>query len=407
MSGRGRGRGRGRPPTNDSGTGVTTRSSKRGRDPNSNGEETVAKVPREDDPNDLVSDGEDDEVTFKLDDNIQKVVSDTVNKIMPDAIAQVLPETINAILPDLVSKVTEATVTALKTHTMAAPPAVPGPSTTNTPIQKAVDRQSGTILGGNDDNCSSPNLDTIKNDDDHVPLDLHLKPDQLAKIAGNKYVKFGELLVKEQRDNEKMTLQIGDENNLNGKQIMVNPYHNQVKIIHIGQWDRAYTIYKYVFLKSHPEDAQGMIVYEQLIKDMAFKGLKWAEYDRQFRRLREREPTKHPWGHTNITLYAQSMVGSQGPSSQTLGNYKNQGQMNKSTNFGQSQNNFRGGQNYFRGQRSNGQNSNGQNPNSQNSGKKKCFAFNKGFCRYGSGCIFRHVCDICEQNHPSVRCQNR
>ena len=183
-----------------------------------------------------------------------------------------------------------------------------------------------------------------------------------------------------------MTLQFSQSSSASTSQnVMLNPLHNQVKIVHISQWDRAFAIYSYALLKAHPEDSQGLVLYGNLIKDLAFKGHNWANYDRKFRRLKEREPSKYPWGCTELTLYAES-INTNRSSSQTLGPRKSTYQNNQGA--------FRprGGQpnrepTHFQGRPP----------------IKKCFAFNKGFCKFDP-CRFAHICSKCGGQHSATNC---
>ena len=405
MSGRGksRGRGRGKAVTRA----VTRSATKRSHDTASPGTSGTGAE------GDAVydSDSGDEGVTFRVrNDELRNAITETVTRllpeILPDTIKQVLPASLNSVLPVIVSKVTD---TAAKY--MPLQNSQKDTREVNPVRQKAICGRTDDLVGGNEIcNETSSNYSDVnkfKVSHDHVPLDIHLKPGQIGKISGYKYVKFGELLIKEQRDNEKMTLHIGGSDS-SGQQIMVNPYHNQVKITHINQWDRAFSIFKYVLVKVHPEDAQGLIVYENLIKDMAFKGMNFLKYDRQFRQLKERNPSKYPWGSTEISLYAECITvprsRDQVSAGQVIGQHYSQNQWSRNTS----------GQNHFLdfGSKGHGQNSvnlndQGQEGLVQEKPRKKCFLFNGGYCKFKENCRFAHLCNICEEEHPECECDQQ
>ena len=352
MSARGRGRGRGRGGSSAVG-GVTTRSSKRTSDA-SDVAEPQNKVAHHEDPN-----SDDEDITFH---------------ITESALEARISAAINSIVPTIVAQTAEAAIKSMQSKAISTPqPSTSKAPETVTPLQQAVEQQTSVISG----NAATADNTTSS----EIPLDLHLKPEMLAQIKGYKYVKFGELLIKEQRDNEKMTLHLGD--NTSSKQIMVGPYFNQVKIVHINQWIRAFDIFSYVLVRAHPEDATGLIQYGNLIKDMAFRGLNWANYDRQFRRLKERNPSQHPWGCTDLTLFSQNIM------------VPRWGNMNShQTPQGQNNQNMP-----FRAQGWQGNNNHSNRP------VKKCFAFNKNFCRFGPRCRYAHICTKCEGMHPASKCR--
>ena len=375
MSGRGRGgRGRGGRGKSASATsGMTTRSVKRTATPDDEFDDPDDRRMRLDDDSDNeVSNIGSDEVTFRIPDTLlEEKINSVIQRIVPDIVTKTVAAT---------AKSMKATASASTGNTLAAE--------ATSPLQAAVSKQVSVVSGNATENAVNITHDP--------PLDLHLKDEMLAKIIGYKYVKFGELLVKEQRDDEKMTLQLGA--NSGGQQIMINPYHNQVKIVHINQWDRAFAIYCYALVKAHPEDAIGLILYGNLIKDMAFRGHNWANYDRKFRRLKERDPSKYPWGCTELTLYAENIVarGSNSFQSQTIGPRNQNAQIPfRFRGGGQFDNNFPG---QARG---------GGQFNSNSAGRvpvKKCYAFNKGFCKF-ENCRYQHICSKCEGQHPASKCK--
>ena len=121
-----------------------------------------------------------------------------------------------------------------------------------------------------------------------------------AKIQGNKFMKFGKLLHRDNSNEKKLTLKLGS----SGTSFVVDPNENAVFIKYIDQWDKAFTIYCYRYLLAHPEEANDLLMYGRLIKDMALKNFMWYQYDEQFRRLRANDPKSKPWGVIEPTLWA-------------------------------------------------------------------------------------------------------
>ena len=334
-------------------------------------------------------DDNDSEITFRLPDGLlEEKISAAINRIVPSIVAQ----TAQAAVKSMSAAMTSAPQLSASGASQSPQPSTSAVTDTATPLQEAVHKQA-SLIAGNAATASSSGTSISS----EIPLDLHLKPEMLANIAAYKYIKFGELLIKEQRDNEKMTLHLGD--NTSSKQIMVNPYFNQVKIVHINQWVRAFDIYSYVMVRAHPEEASGLIQYGNLIKDMAFRGLNWANYDRQFRRLKERNPSQHPWGCTDLSLFSQNIIAQrfQGnmntPTPPTAQNSHNQ--MPAQNNHNQMPFRARGGWPGSSGP--------------SNQPPKKCFAYNKNFCRFGGSCKYAHVCSKCTGMlpHPAFKCRKQ
>ena len=263
-----------------------------------------------------------------------------------------------------------------------------------------------------------------------MPPDLHLSDDKKSKIAGEKYVKFGSLLYKDKQNEQKFTLKLNASNSFNANSFVVDPNENCVRIKHIEVWDKAFTIYQYCYLKSHPEQAQGLLMYGRMIKDMAWRGFCWLQYDEQFRMLRETDPKAYPWGSIEPTLWstwAIPRVGGQfnlrgqfngrGQGRGYRGYMHNQGQNSGYANyqdsyasdgfgrgcgFGRFRNNSFGN----RGHRFNSRPAGNFGFNANSRADKLCFRFNAGrSCR--QPCIYKHSCLKCgADGHGELNCRN-
>ena len=304
----------------------------------------------------------------------------------------------------LVNLVTTAVSAAMAQHRAEVA------ATRENPLSQAVDTHAATITG--------TGMATQV-----APLDLHLTPKIKADIIGRVYVKFGQLLVREQRDNEKLTVKVANTNNggqVQGQELSVSPYFNQVKITNINQWDRAHNIYMFTYLTAHPEEATGMVTYSNLIKDMAYKGFNWMTYDRKYRQLREKDHEKYPWGAIEMSLWAQYAVGQVPAGYQVIGNY---GQYQQGQRFhqqyqqgqgfqpwgsnGPRQQGFGRGRGFFRRGRGRGSfQRNGPGYNGEITRPGVCFRFNRGeFCNQGM-CRYQHACEACGGSHPAASCRH-
>ena len=358
---------------------------------------------------------------------------DSVSEVDFPSLQDMVNEAIAKALPGVVSK---AVTEAIPQLVAAMPPLQSVPVGTDLVGGQSQSREAAlsvaaNIAGGEVEN----KVQSVA-----LPPDLHLSEDQKSKIVGDKYVKFGTLLFRDQQNEKKLTLKLNSSSN--SPSFVVDPNENSVKIRYIEVWDRAFTIYQYRYVQAHPEQAQGLLMYGRLIKDMAWRGLGWLQYDEQFRRLRETDPNAYPWGAIEPNLWATwalpRAIGQFSNNSNTIGRgqsrggrgYFNSG-MGFENSFGRSSNNGHQGGNSFsngyagnsgrghsfgfsgrgtsfgsnRGSRfANRQFGNNRQANGNNM-RPPCFRFNAGrYCR--QPCDFGHVCMRCGSNgHGENNCQ--
>ena len=207
--------------------------------------------------------------------NLQEIVSKAVAEALPSAVSQA----VKAAVPAIVSTMPLASGNAVGSNEAGA-----------TALIAAAD-----ITGGEVEN----KIQSVA-----LPPDLHVSESLKSKITGDKYVNFGKLLYKDQ-DESKFTLKLNSSTmNSKSPSFVVDTNENSVKIRYIEVWDKAFTIFQYRYVIAHPEQVQGLIMHGRLIKDMAWRGFGWLQYDEQFRRLRETDPAAYPWGVIEPNLWA-------------------------------------------------------------------------------------------------------
>ena len=287
---------------------------------------------------------------------------------------------------------------------------------------------AGNIMGDGESTSQKLNSPSL-------PPDIHLKPEMIAKIGGNKFVNFGKLLYKNDRDDKKFTLKLNSTNNFGA--ITVDKDEHSVRIKNIDAWDRAFTVFQYTYVKMHPEDALGLIKYGRDIKDMAWRGFNWLQYDENFRRLREYDTASNPWGKINADLWAvwaiPRAITMNAGISQTIGrsfaqsstsrnnnnfagasandNFGGRGQFGNSSSMGNQGGNGGFNRSNQGGQFGNGSSSMGNQGGNRglNKSDKPCFRFNgrfgERFCSKPP-CQYKHVCEICGRDgHGAATCR--
>ena len=326
--------------------------------------------------------------------DIQGMVSKAVLDLLPGVIANALPAAMASILPQL----NHGAATAAQGAAGSVAESVAGNIT------------GSDILEG--ENKSSINSVAL-------PPDLHLSDDMKAKIEGYKFMKFGKLLYRDNSNEEKLTLKLDGK-----KSFVVDPNEHSVYIRYIEQWDKAFTVYSYRYLLAHPTEANDLLMYGRLIKDMAMRGFMWFQYDEQFRRLRENDQKSNPWGVINSTLWAiwatSKPISEQQGSNRGRGRgfnngygrgfnngYRDQRSSNSFGYQGQAFNNPRGFGSSFRGRSFDNSNRAGQKRLEFTPGKRICFRFNKGrYCNV-QDCRYAHKCNACGRpDHGEIHCRN-
>ncbi|XP_048257374.1 uncharacterized protein LOC125383202 [Haliotis rufescens] len=140
----------------------------------------------------------------------------------------------------------------------------------------------------------------------------------------------------------------------------------------ITDWATAFTVYISIFIKSHPEQIQGMLKYMNTIRLGASRhtGIGWRTYDEQFRLRQARNP-QNSWGSINVELW---MLYMQVPS-----------------------------QNFSSFPRNDSQSFHVQNTNTNST----CHDYNYRYCSRDK-CKFKHTCSKCGGNsHPASYCLSK
>ena len=336
-------------------------------------------------------------LTPSLEEQVKQMVGTAVSAALPEVIRQVMSATANISSGAGKQSATSATATSSTSEQSAASSAATSnqsaataTSSNHSAVDAAVQEQTETLTAGK---ISLPSL----------PLDLHLTSDMKAKIVGNKYVKFGQLLFKDASDNDKLTVQVTNKA-IEGQQLTVNPHPQQVRIKDISAWDRAFDIYCFTYFSQHSNQAQGVTQYGRLIKDMAWRGYQWLNYDTSFRRLREMDADSYPWSKIEPHLWSQCAVPQtnvrHGLSQNIASNQSRPGFQSPTFPARGRGRNFR---DFGRGGRANNFRSTYANQGNRSS-TAKCFRFNKGQHCNGS-CAYDHSCSNCGGNHPGNNCR--
>ena len=357
-----------------------------------------------DDSND--SESEVDFAASKTSLSIREMVAQCVAEEIPAAVSNAVKESIPALIESINNKATSDDSSEVSHESQSVASAL-----------------AEDISGDTDSDGESDKLNDVG-----LAPDINVSPELKAKCIGDKYYSFGKLLYKEP-DDKMLTLKAKASGG-SIKSLMVDPNENSVKIRNIGQWDRAFTIHQYMYVEAHPEAALGLIRHGSIIKDMAWRGLCWQQYDENFRRHRSRNPKAYPYGVIVPTLWStwaipraitaaagtSQVIGNQGYRQQNGYQSNRQQNMNRGnrSNWSQSNNKGRWQQNSFMNNSQVPRNNNGRfgsegnhfNPGpSAPRSARICFRFNERNVCKKPPCTFKHVCSKCGQaNHGAVAC---
>ena len=333
--------------------------------------------------------------------------SETEADPLEDRVQTMVQSMLAASLPAVVKEVMEAT----KTSSLEANKSAQGQAATNdqdndqelqernatetsmqqSAVDSAVQQQTVNITAGK---LRLPSL----------PLDLHLTAELKAKIIGNKFVKFGQLISKDTPEEDKMQLQVAHTPQVsNTQQLEVTPQQAPVRIRDIDTWGRAFDIYCYAYLAKHTTAGRALVHYGRVIKDMAWKGHQWLNYDESFRKLRETDDELYPWDKVEPHLWANCTT----PRIATHRNNMNGPQPNQffqqNGPFGPGGVTGRGRGRNFRGW-GRGQPAFGRFSGPGQQLQRQCYRFNRGNpCQ--KPCKFEHCCANCGGNHPVFTCR--
>jgi hypothetical protein len=193
-------------------------------------------------------------------------------------------------------------------------------------------------------------------------LGTHLTQAIRDKICNGEFIELGSLFPDHDKPSSNPLTLSGV--NEAGQLVFRDKPHK--KIYSVEKWTSAFLIYSTVYLAKHPDKAQGVLKYMDIIRNSAnqFGGEAWRTYDLQFRQKMARNPAKS-WDTIDGELWLTNMV-PQSPSkiSESGANY--------SPKVGQAKIGI-------------------------------CRSFNAGSCSW-KNCKFNHKCSTCGSGHPAAKC---
>ena len=144
-------------------------------------------------------------------------------------------------------------------------------------------------------------------------------------------------------------------------------------ITSFGTWSLAFARFAGVYAEAHPDAAVGLIAYMRQVGSLSVSGLgvTWREFDETFRRAREADPARHPWGATATTSPLWLMAIAKGV-----------GGVARAAPFPQRQ--AAAGARF-----------------------RPCFAYNGQQGCTARACRFTHACRTCRGSHPAHKCATR
>ena len=298
------------------------------------------------------------------------------NQDMKKLIANMLQATLPQVVKEAVRAATENN----------APKNTTTQTQNTTSLAAAVAQQTQQMTGESihkDTNLPTANLPSL-------PLDLHLTSETRARIISNGYINFAQLLNK--TSSEPLAIQI--QNTQAQQHIVLAPQPHKQHITSIDAWNRAFDIYCYAYFAKNHQQAQSVIKYGRLIRDMAWKGFHWAKYDDNFRRLRETNPDAYPWDRIEPQLWAECTSMRMLPTRPTWTSYGTENQHSGPSRLAGMQ--FKQSQQStpFRGPRQ-----------QKGSPKSVCFRYNRGEPCF-TNCKFQHVCLKCGGPHTGQVCRS-
>lgn len=127
-------------------------------------------------------------------------------------------------------------------------------------------------------------------------LGVSVSQQMREKIINGEYVDLETLLVSIHTEQSRAVV-IDSSGNLNLKQKVWK------KISDLNIWLDAILIYTSIYIKAHPNSANGLLKYIYNVKLRAARcaGFSWINYDQQFRLKRARKPSLS-WGNVDMEL---------------------------------------------------------------------------------------------------------
>lgn len=225
---------------------------------------------------------------------------------------------------------------------------------------------------------------------DDIPMNIK------DKIIKGDFVEFG-LLLDNTPDNLNSHDNVSFGLNTEG-QLIINQPKNQRNIMSIHAWTSAFLVFTAIYLRAHPQRAQELLKYGNIVRTAAekFQGWGWRTYDRQFR-LRQKSHPENPWHVIDGELWTLYVAVPSAFSSIAVGAV--------------SQNNFRGSSKKSQSRSTRGSYPGGAQRGgsqaTQRSSTKFCFNYNnRGSCPR-QNCQYSHSCRLCKQEgHGAKTCTN-
>ena len=138
-----------------------------------------------------------------------------------------------------------------------------------------------------------------------IPIGARLDAKIKAKIWGNVYFDFGQLLHSLPRDN-KYRISISDDKGGATPSLCLEPTHKAKPIVSIEDWTNAFQVFVGVFTTKFPSEAPALMKYGEVVRDLAHRSGNWNYYDTNFRYMRQQNPSSMPWGATHWELWIRS-----------------------------------------------------------------------------------------------------
>ena len=139
-----------------------------------------------------------------------------------------------------------------------------------------------------------------------ITLGARVGPKLKAKIWANEHVDF-ECLLSVTPSTERYSLSLAPSGTSSAQpQLNLEPVHAPPKIQSLNQWLTAFNTFVAIYMERYPSDAQRLMKYCEVMRDIASKSGDWLFYDYQFRYIRQSAPVSHPWDtiHWEIWLRA-------------------------------------------------------------------------------------------------------
>ena len=196
-----------------------------------------------------------------------------------------------------------------------------------------------------------------------LPLGAALKPAVKMAIWDGKYVDFQLLQDDITDDDDKFVIQANADSSF-----AIRKNNKGKKITTFEQWLRSFLVFASVMTEKFPHAAPGLFKYLSMVQAMhqRITGPAWLDYDKQFRKLKQVDPSK-VWGKLEPEIHLMATMP-----------MRNQP---------------------FRSQSS-------RQPNkSESTPKGYCYHFARGItCPRMPACQYQHKCYKCSGNHAAKNC---